>query len=377
MQHYLIKYVKEILEDYNGKQPLIKYLKGFYKKEKQLGKRDRNAITSALFEIYRYTAVNATKSIYPLQIIENSKNKNGFSYWKFLLENRIEAAFINDLKIDLNYGFLLEEDNLKFSKGFTIQDFKELINNQSKVFFRIKNSDKEVSNFEKINLDGIPVFYTEKDTKLDQFFSEENYIIQDLSSQKSLIKAWQLLEIKEKEEIHVWDVCAGAGGKSLLLQDLHDNISITATDVRKSILIELQRRQNLYFKNRNKIYSFNWDVAKSCPNNVPKQDVVLIDAPCSGSGTWGRSPERKVFFEKNEWKTLQNLQKNIIKNAAEKVKEDAWLIYITCSVFYEENEAVVQDFLNNNLNFTSVYQELIIGNEHKADSLFYAVLKRK
>lgn len=377
MQHYLIRYVKEILENYNGKQPLIKYLKSFYKKEKQLGKRDRNAITSALFECYRYAAVNSIKNIYPLQIIEKYKDKNDFSYWKFLLENRIEPEYINALKVELNYGILDHDNALKFSNGFTLNDFKKLINAQNNVFFRIKNNNKKNQDFEKINLDGIPVFYTEKDTKLEKFFPENNYIIQDLSSQKSLINAWSLLHINKEEKLMVWDVCAGAGGKTLLLQDLHDNLNITATDNRKSILKELQRRQHLYFGNKNKIHAFYWDVAKSYPDSLPEQDVVLIDAPCSGSGTWGRSPERKVFFEENEWNVLQELQKNIIKNAANKVKRNAYLIYITCSVFYQENEYVVQDFLNNNANFTAIHQKLIIGNEYKADSLFYAVLKRK
>ena len=102
-------------------------------------------------------------------------------------------------------------------------------------------------------------------------------------------------------------------------------------------------------------------------------DGILLDTPCSGSGTWGRTPEMLYFFEKYKIDNYVKLQKGIAANIIKYLKKDKPLIYMTCSVFKAENEAVVK-YLTDNFDLKLERMELIKGYNNKADSMFVARL---
>jgi 16S rRNA (cytosine967-C5)-methyltransferase len=88
-------------------------------------------------------------------------------------------------------------------------------------------------------------------------------------------------------------------------------------------------------------------------------DRFIIDAPCSGSGTWRRSPDAK--FRLNEKKLLEiiDIQSSLLDLAAKKVKQGGRIVYITCSILEEENAQQITKFLNRNNDFSLVDMQTI------------------
>jgi len=85
--------------------------------------------------------------------------------------------------------------------------------------------------------------------------------------------------------------------------------------------------------------------AKPPPHSLPKSDLVLVDAPCSGLGTLRRHPEIRWRINYSDVRRLAHLQKGILEQAAQHVKPGGWLVYSTCSLAPEENQEVVAAFL--------------------------------
>jgi len=98
--------------------------------------------------------------------------------------------------------------------------------------------------------------------------------------------------------------------------------------------------------------------------------------PCSGSGTWARTPEQFYFFNTKELSSFNAKQFIIANNSLAYLKEGGSLIYITCSIFKSENEAIIESLLQNNPKITCKEMHLINGIENKADCMFIAVLER-
>ena len=80
-------------------------------------------------------------------------------------------------------------------------------------------------------------------------------------------------------------------------------------------------------------------------------DIVLVDAPCSGTGTWRRNPDMRAKFQKKDLEELLTVQANILTTASSLIKKGGRLIYSTCSVFFEENEDQIERFLSAFPNF--------------------------
>ncbi|RZJ80451.1 MAG: RsmB/NOP family class I SAM-dependent RNA methyltransferase, partial [Brevundimonas sp.] len=85
-----------------------------------------------------------------------------------------------------------------------------------------------------------------------------------------------------------------------------------------------------------------------------KADLVFVDAPCSGSGTWRRRPEDAWRLKADEVERLHALQLRILAQAAQLVKPGGRLVYVTCSMLTQENEATVDAFEAANPGFTPV-----------------------
>lgn len=145
-----------------------------------------------------------------------------------------------------------------------------------------------------------------------------------------------------------WDCCAGGGGKSLRLADRMKNQgNVLASDVREYKMREIRERAKRM--EIDIIQTKRIDMtAKLKPSRF---DGVLIDAPCSGSGTWRRNPQMR--WQKTERSILStvSLQQRILHAAARHVNVGGVLVYATCSIFNEENEDVVNHFLGRNGHF--------------------------
>jgi len=199
-----------------------------------------------------------------------------------------------------------------------------------------------------------------------------NFVVQDSSSQQVLD---YLTTYKSVGQPTLWDCCAASGGKAILAYDiLQGNVKITITDIRENILKAAKHR--LMEASVPVIASKVLDLTNAVSNEaLEKFDIVVCDAPCTGSGTWARTPEQLHFFSQKILITYSSRQKKIVLHAFEQLKEGGIFFYITCSVFEAENEAVV-NFILGETSAIVLHQTYILGYEDQADSLFVTVLSK-
>ena len=105
-------------------------------------------------------------------------------------------------------------------------------------------------------------------------------------------------------------------------------------------------------------------------------DWVLVDAPCSSSGTWRRNPDSKYRITKENLLGLTDLQLNILQTASEAVRVGGHLVYSTCSWIYDENENIVESFIRNNPEFVLIKQKMLGSPVENADTMFVSVIQR-
>lgn len=186
--------------------------------------------------------------------------------------------------------------------------------------------------------------------------------VQDLGSQRVL----------ENVPIsgHWLDACAGEGGKTLQLAQRA--VSVEARDIRSDALSVLRER----------VLRAGLSNVQTPAKPDPKKtfDGVLVDAPCSGTGTWGRHPHTRLATTPSDIAQAALLQSRLLKEFAPSVRPGGLLVYATCSLCRDENEGVIQTFLSQHPAFTpSNPQENALGttlwpDDH--DGFFVSVLRR-
>jgi 16S rRNA (cytosine967-C5)-methyltransferase len=150
-------------------------------------------------------------------------------------------------------------------------------------------------------------------------------------------------------------------------------VRLTVSDIRENILINLKERLSAAGINIYK--TFTADLRKP-GNTVPEEfDIILCDAPCTGSGTWSRTPEQLYYFDKKKISEYVLLQQNIISNTITAFIKGGLYFYITCSVFESENEAQVS-FIRENFPVQLLHMEYLEGYDVLADTLFVAVFTK-
>jgi 16S rRNA (cytosine967-C5)-methyltransferase len=162
----------------------------------------------------------------------------------------------------------------------------------------------------------------------------------------------------------VADFCAGAGGKSLALGALMRNTGrLYAFDVSEKRLHNLgQRLKRSGLSNLHSQVIVNERDAK-LKRLAGKFDRVLVDAPCSGLGTLRRNPDLKWRQTPQDVEELTAKQASILQSAAKLVKPGGRLVYATCSLLREENEAIVEAFLASNSEFETVNAAEILAQQ--------------
>jgi 16S rRNA (cytosine967-C5)-methyltransferase len=147
------------------------------------------------------------------------------------------------------------------------------------------------------------------------------------------------MEVKRYE--HVLDLCAAPGGKTTLMADrAEDAAFIIAADrsaTRMATVISTMRLHEL--KN---ITSVILDATEELPFAPGSFDRVLVDAPCSGTGTLRANPEIRWRLASTDFANFAQQQKRIVSRAVEVLKPGGRLVYSTCSVELEENEEVIE-----------------------------------
>ena len=192
----------------------------------------------------------------------------------------------------------------------------------------------------------------------------------------------------------VADFCAGAGGKTLALGAWMRNTGrLYAFDVSEKRLAKLKPRlARSGLSNVHPVLIAHENDAK-VKRLAGKLDRVLVDAPCSGLGTLRRNPDMKWRQREQDLEELNTKQRSILASAARLVKPGGRLVYATCSLLDEENQAVVNDFLATHTEFSlrpmseiAAEQKLpltlgdflqLLPHRQQTDGFFAAVLERQ
>ena len=206
-----------------------------------------------------------------------------------------------------------------------------------------------------------------------------------IQSDPSFIKGW--VEVQDegsqvaallaaaKPSDHVIDLCAGAGGKTLALAAAMQNkgqIHATDLDVRRlaPIYARIERAgaRNVQVRTPRKS-------ADPLAGLGGRADLVLVDAPCTGSGAWRRNPDAKWRIRPGALEQRRIEQAAVLDRAAELVRQEGRIIYVTCSVFEEENGAQVRAFIERHPGFAILpIEELSAGLGERAFMFRHAAL---
>ncbi len=171
--------------------------------------------------------------------------------------------------------------------------------------------------------------------RTDQFQAGE-FEIQDLASQLVGYAA------APKPGETWWDACAGEGGKTMHLSDLMQNKGLLwASDRSLRRLAKLKERAA-----RAKAFNFRaaqWEGTTKLPTKT-KFDGILIDAPCSGIGTWQRNPHARWTILPKDVHELAAVQKRLLENVSGSLKPGGRLVYAVCTLARAETTAVADEF---------------------------------
>ncbi len=377
--------IKSLLEGYDGSQPFAAYLKSCFQKNKNYGSRDRKLYASWCYAFFRLGKALPNMEINdrlciawylvhgPGDEIFNLLNSDALIPADRLIANdRIQQ--ITELFPAFQLADIFPFD-FELSGGLTAPAYAKSMLVQPRVWIRII-SGKENEVFEELQSNDIPfnndivttsAVSLEPGVKLDGLVTKQKgyFEIQDRSSQI----AGAAIPALTGE--HWWDCCCGAGGKSLELFDKVPGIRITATDSRASILKNYRERTEKYHAQlATTVLDLEQPVAQNFFGN--RFDGIIADVPCSGSGTWSRTPENLQIFKDAVLAGYVTRQKAIITASISFLKSKGRLAYITCSVFKAENEEMAA-WIASLPGMSLQVEKFIDGWGEKADSMYYSI----
>lgn len=378
--------------------PLAAWLKDFFRKHKQMGARDRRTVAEMVYGYYRLGHLPFSdmreKILAGIRVGNTLTDMIGYfgladnpDYDKYAQST--EADLATGLPDGQRHALFPWKD--KLSEGVDADAFEASFLHKPELFLRIRPGHEQAVR-EKLDLAGImyrvegACISLSPATKLEGLLEiDREVVIQDKSSQQTgsflreipfAVSSW-------------WDCCAGSGGKSIMAYDLlqvpagaqqittgaETNTNITVSDNRKTILHNLGDR--FAAAGIANYRSFRIDLTDpSSPLPSEQFDLIIADVPCSGSGTWARTPEQLYYFKPEKLDHYVSLQEKILTRAVQRLKPGGAILYLTCSVFARENEAMVR-YLEQQPGLQLLRSAIIPGYLHKADTMFGALLCKK
>lgn len=368
---YLWQHINKITADYDGSLPLVHYLKHYCKQYPKLGSRDRRMLSTIIYCWYRCSKGLGPEHTQPNETtIKSCLAACGVNLAEY------ERAFtdVDTLILPVNTN-LLFPGQVELSHGITRETWLNSMLHQPDLFIRIRKNEKQICR----TLDHNYIDYSfvhpgclrlPNGTAVDKLLPPDSYVVQDASSQET----GTLFHPNTGDKWY--DCCSGAGGKSLLLMDKGVQVALTVSDKRASILHNLGERFRLYGHPRPTAVVADASDQAELNGKLGSQkfDHIICDVPCTGSGTWARTPEQLYFFQPASISQFSALQQRIATNVASFLKPGGSLVYITCSVFREENEMAIST-VSASTGLAVQEQRLINGIARRSDSMFAAVLR--
>lgn len=372
----------KILNDYHGHFPFAGWLKDYFRKHKKYGSKDRKFVTTLCFGYFRlgknihdFTTEQAVTIGYALQVLEADEL---LQYYQPKFYDWLKLNPLAGIEDRLSF-FQLSKDKIfsfqqQLSKAIDFECFSASHLLQPKVFLRVRPAAEnqvaeKLSSIPEAVLTGRYTIELPPAFPVEEYFMiEKEVVVQDKNSQNTSGLFPQLPASPE-----IWDACAGSGGKSILAADYYPGCKLTVSDIRASILKNLKKRFQL--AEIEPVHSFVVDLTRIKPANNSYR-FIIADVPCTGSGTWGRSPEQLLYFSEEKIEEYSRKQQQLVENIVPSLQQNGYLLYITCSVFEKENEQVAQ-FIMKQLGLKLLEEKYFLGYNSRADSLYGALFVKK
>ncbi len=262
---------------------------------------------------------------------EQPHHRLNYPLW---LESRLQARFGDNFAAELESLNGRAPFDLRVNAGkATVAEVETFLKDQGVDFSRGKWADSALILSDNPRIDAWDIY---KDGAVE---------IQDEAAQLAV----DLCAIKPGQQ--VMDLCAGAGGKTLAAAAVMDNKGqIYAFDNNARRLKDLKpraKRANVRILQGRHLDTAGGKRQKILSEYLEKMDRVILDVPCSGSGVWRRNPELKWRLDADNLTKYMRIQKTLLSEGWGFVKPGGRMIYMTCSLFQDENEHQVSTFLDS------------------------------
>lgn len=364
----------EILEGLaTSRLPADRFIREFFRARRYAGSKDRASVTERVYDVFRLRAsyVWRMKSDAPRSLVLASLLNEGAPVEDIVVlfsgEGHGPAALTDDERASLTspppgepaanirgeYPRFLESE---IARAFGDRAPDEMLAMQSRAPVDLRVNTLKVSRDDVVaalNSEGFDAHPTRHSPfairietakglaalQQNKFFLDGAFEFQDEAAQIAVILA------AAKPGMKVLDLAAGAGGKALALAAAMQNKGeITAHDIDEGRLRQIDPRAT-----RAGISIIQTHAGNKPPGRP--YDLVFLDAPCSGSGTWRRAPENKWRLTPERLDELNALQDMLLDQAAARAAGKARIVYVTCSFLLRENEDRVAAFLTRHPAF--------------------------
>ena len=316
-------------------------LKYYQKSFTKLNEKSKNILRIGLYQIDKmdsipnYATVSTTVELAKSESISFSRVVNAILMNYIRESDSIDFSMINHPKKIIS----------QWQKDYSAEEIESLCrwnNTTSKIWFRLNDEVKKTLTLDNMNNfhyhSDIKNYITFDDTKsaIEKYVKKNLLIVQSPSS--SLV--CDMLNVC-KDEI-VIDACASPGGKARCILENIDNSNVFhMNDISSKKYLQL----NNDFKNT--VSSITCKDASH--EKFPLADKILLDVPCSATGTIQKNPDIK--WKKHDLEKLNILQLKILKNMSKFIKDKGVIVYSTCSINKCENFKIIDMFLNENKDF--------------------------
>ena len=396
LAHGIIEGPQEVLGNRMALRPT---LKNILIKNRKWGSNDRRLVGKGIIEIIRWK--RKFDDIGKLNVKSKNYYRNLLVVWSIYNDIELEDCLtFSELKKDnIHDPFSIKKskrafknsipdwlDNLGMKTYGKVIWEKEIqaLNKPAKLFLRTNTLKTDVKKLQaylnknhKVNADKVSNIANALVVKENKILTHLDiykkgwFEVQDLNSQKISIFT------NPKPNMLVIDACAGSGGKTLHLATIMKNkgriIATDSSDRKRKQLEKRLERNGIsiveYLNSENKGFFKKY---------VNSANIVVIDAPCSGLGVLKRNPAAKWHMNPKRIKQLVCIQKQILQKYATLVKSGGNLIYATCSIFPNENQNQIKNFLKCKigLEFNLEKEEVLLTQNTDGDGFYFAKLLR-
>ena len=319
--HSYLNSSKTIINSYKGDVPFAVFLKKYFNSNKKYGGKDRKQIAALCYHFYRLgkaiPQLPIEEKIIVATFLCEQISSNFLQFHKPEWNEIITKPLAEKIEIA---GFTLADVfpwAEELSNGIDAELFRHSFFYQPDLFLRIRPGKKDIVTkklqdagiaFEMMNDDCIAL---RNSTKIDALLQiDKEVIVQDYNSQQ-VLNSIKNLKPGFAKPVSVWDCCAASGGKSILAYDiLKGEIELTVSDIRESILSNLKTRFETAGVSNYK--SFIADLSQQYSILNQQYSIIICDAPCTGSGTWSRTPEQLYYLKRKTIDVYVAMQQKIV-----------------------------------------------------------------